>query len=110
MTALLIVHLACIFTLLGVTFYAFGAAPETKKPVMIISGLAAVGVLLTGGAMLGMAHMGFPGWAIVKLVCWLGIASMGGMAYRRRSQAVPFMVVVLALAVVAAAMVILKPF
>ena len=110
MALLVILHLVSIFTLLGVTFYAFAAPLETKKPVMIVSGIAALAVLLTGGAMLGIAHLGFPGWAIVKLVCWLGIASMGGLAYRKRAQAVGFMVLVIVLAAIAAAMVILKPF
>jgi hypothetical protein len=109
-TALLIIHLSAIFVLLGYTFYAFGAPFETKRRVMMITGTAMLVVLLTGGAMLGKMHMGFPVWAIVKLVCLLGLAAMGSFAYRRRAQADVYMLVTLALAIIAVVMVLLRPF
>lgn len=107
---LLILHIASVFALIGYTFYACAAGIETKRQVLMLSGIASLLVLLTGGAMLGIQHLGFPGWAIVKLLCWLGISAFGGLAYRRRGAASTFMLLTLILALVAVVMVVLKPF
>jgi len=96
--------------LLGYTFYAFAAPAETKRRVMMVTGLAALVIVVTGFGMLAREHLGFPGWAVVKLVCWLGLAAMGSFAYRRRAQAGAFMLLTFALAIVAAAMVLYRPF
>jgi hypothetical protein len=109
-TTLLVIHLSSIFVLLGYTFYAFAAPAETRKRVMMITGVATLVVLMTGGAMLGKMHLGFPGWAIVKFVCALGLGCMGSFAFRRRAQADAFMLVTLALAITAVAMVYVRPF
>jgi hypothetical protein len=78
--------------------------------VLMWSGIAALLVLLTGVRM-WQALYGFHGaWAVVKLVCWLGLSGIGGMAYRRREKAGLFMIVTLILAVVAVVMVYVKPF
>jgi hypothetical protein len=110
MTTLLIAHLGSIIVLLGYTFYAFGAPAETRRRVLMITGIAALAVIMTGFAMLGKAHLGFPGWAIVKFVCLVGLASITGLAYRRRAQADAFMIIALALAITAVAMVYVRPF
>jgi hypothetical protein len=109
-TALLITHLSAVFVLLGYTFYAFAAPLETRRRVMMITGTAILVVLLTGGAMLGKLHLGFPHWAIVKLVCLLGLGSMASFAYRRRAQADAFMLLTLVLAIIAVVMVYVRPF
>jgi ABC-type transport system involved in cytochrome c biogenesis permease subunit len=106
----LILHLAAIFVLLGYTFYAFAAPAETRRRVMTVTGIAALVILVTGFGMLAREHLGFPGWAVVKVVCWLGLGAMAGLAYRRRAQARAFMLLTLALAIVAAAMVLYRPF
>lgn len=106
----LIIHLSAIFVLLGYTFYAFAAPAETRRRVMMVTGIAALVILVTGFGMLAREHLGFPGWAIVKVVCWLGLGVMGSFAYRRRAQAGAFMLLTFALAIVAAAMVLYRPF
>ena len=105
-----ILHLAGVFTLLGYTFYACAAGLETKRRVLMVTGIASLLVVLTGGAMLGAEHLGFPGWAIVKLVCWLGISAFGGLAYRKRVHAPVFMLLTLILAIIALLMVYVRPF
>ena len=106
----LVLHLSSIFVLLGYTFYAFAAPAETRRRVLMITGVAAVLVLLSGGAMLAKLHLGFPGWAIVKSVCWLGLSATAGIAYRRRAMADLFMVIAFVLAITAVAMVYVRPF
>jgi hypothetical protein len=105
-----VLHLSSIIVLLGYTFYAFSAPAETRGRVLMITGIAALLVLVTGFGMLHRLHLGFPGWAIVKLVCLLGLASVTGFAYRRRAMADLFMIIAFALAIVAVVMVYVRPF
>jgi hypothetical protein len=106
----LVLHLSSIFVLLGYTFYAFAAPAETRRRVLMITGIAALLVLVTGFGMLHRLHLGLPGWAIVKLVCWLGLSMIAGIAYRRRAQADAIMIIAFALAITAVAMVYVRPF
>jgi hypothetical protein len=110
LTTYLVIHLSSIIVLLGYTFYAFAAPAETRKRVLMITGVASLLILITGYGMLHRLHLGFPGWAIVKLVCWLGLSMIAGIAYRRRAQADTFMLLAFALAITAVAMVYYRPF
>ena len=76
----------------------------------MITGVAALLILVTGFGMLHKQHLGFPGWAVVKLVCWLGLSAMAAVGYRRRAQADLFMIIAFALAITAVAMVLVRPF
>ncbi len=105
-----VLHLSSIIVLLAYTFYAFAAPAETRKRVVMITGVAALLTFISGFAMLGKLHLGFPGWVAVKLVCWLGLSVMVSFAYRRRAQADAFMLVSLVLAITAVAMVFVRPF
>jgi len=109
-TTYLILHLASIIVLLGYTFYAFAAPAETRKRVLMITGIAALLVLFSGWGMRERLHLGFPGWIIVKIVCWLGLSSIAGIAYRKRAMADLFMIIAFVLAITAVAMVYVRPF
>jgi hypothetical protein len=110
LTTLLVVHLSSIIVLLGYTFYAFAAPAETRKRVLMITGIATLVVLMTGGAMLGKLRLGFPGWALVKMACLIGLGCMAGIAYRKRAQADTYMLIAVVLAITAVAMVYVRPF
>ncbi|MSU51722.1 MAG: DUF1516 family protein [Opitutus sp.] len=105
-----ILHVSSLIVLLGYTFYAFAAAAETRKKVLMITGVMSLLMLVSGIGLLHKLQLGFPGWAIVKLVCWLGLSAVAGIAYKRRAQADAIMLITLALAIVAVTMVYLKPF
>jgi hypothetical protein len=105
-----IVHLSALLVLFGYTFYAFAAPAETKKRVMIITGIASLLALVGGFGLLAKLQLGFPGWIVVKLVCWLGLSALAGLGYRKRGQAGLFSVVAIVLAVTSVAMVYLRPF
>jgi len=105
-----VLHLSSIIVLLAYTFYAFGAPAETRKRVMMITGVAALLVIVTGFGMMHRMHYGFTGWLVVKMVCWLLLSGVSGFAYRRRAQADLFMLIALALAITAVAMVYVRPF
>jgi len=109
--ALHIVHVSAVLVLLGYTFYAFAAPPETRKRVLAVTGVAFLVLLLTGLRMWqGLYSFALLGWIVVKIVCALRIAGLVGMGYRRRAQAGMLMAVVLGLAIIAVAMVYTKPF
>jgi hypothetical protein len=106
----LVLHLSSIFVLLGYTFYAFGAPAETRKRVLMITGIAALLILVSGFGLLHRLRLGFPGWIAVKLGCWLLLSAVAGLAYRRRAQADLIMMVAFVLAITAVAMVYVRPF
>lgn len=105
-----IFHLGAIFVLLGYTFYAFAAPAETRKGVLMITGVMSLLVLVSGFGLLHTLQLGFPGWAIVKLVCWLALSAIGGIAYKRRNDSNLLMMIAFAFAITAVALVYLKPF
>ena len=111
LNALHIIHVASVLVLIAYTFFAFAGPLETKKRVMMITGIASLLVLATGIRMWqGVFGLHAFGWIVVKIVCWLGLSALTGMAYRKRDKVNLFMVVALTLAIVALAMVYVKPF
>ena len=68
-------------------------------------------MLLTGLRM-WQAEYGFApaGWLVVKFFCWLGLAGLAGIAYRRRERAGLLAWIALILALIAVTMVYVKPF
>ena len=106
-----LLHVAGALVLIGHTFYAFAAPPETRRKVLIWSGGASLVMLLTGLRMWQTVYGFAPaGWLVVKMVCWLGLSALAGIAYRRRELAGMLAWVAMALAVAAVAMVYVKPF
>jgi hypothetical protein len=105
-----ILHVSSLLVLFGYTFYAFAAPAESRKRVLMITGIASLVMLVGGFGLITKLRIGFPGWIIVKIVCWLGLSAIAGMAYKRRAQANTLMLVTLALAITSVLMVYLKPF
>jgi hypothetical protein len=96
-----IIHVFSLLVLTGYAFYAFAAPAEARKKVMIITGIASLLMLISGFGLLAKLHLGFPGWVMVKLACWLGLAGLAGIGFRKREKATLFMAVILALVFVA---------
>ncbi len=111
LNALHLIHVAAVLVLIAYTFFAFAGPVETKKRVMMITGIATTVVLLTGIRMWqGLFGFAPLGWIFVKLVCWLGLSALTAFTYRKRDKANLLMIVALALAITALAMVYVKPF
>lgn len=108
--ALHILHVVSALLLVGFTFFACAAPPEKRKTVMIWTGVANLLIVLTGVRMWqGLYH--FNGlWAVVKIVAWLGLAALAGLAFRKREKAGAFLWITVALSVIAVVMVYTKPF
>lgn len=106
-----ILHVLSVLGLTGTIFYAFAGAPESRKRVMMWSGIASLLVLLTGLRMWQeFYHFHAGWWLMVKFVCWLGLSAMSGIAYRRRGAVGLLVVITLVLLAAALAMVYVKPF
>ena len=105
-----ILHLVSLFVLFGYTFYAFAAPAETRKRVLMITGIASVLVLVSGFGLISKLYGNkFELWMIIKMVAWLGLSALTGFGYRRRGAAGTLAIVAIVLAVLAVSMVYLKP-
>ena len=103
-------HVAGLLLLVGGTFYAFAAPVESRKRVLAVTGAASLLMLASGFGLLAKLYGGhFYLWVVVKLVCWLGLSALAGVAYRRRDRAGLLMWIAAALALTALAMVYFKP-
>lgn len=101
-----ILHIGALFVLAAYTFYAFAAPAETRKRVMIITGIASL-IALVGGFGL-QAKLGYKlsePWLIVKILCWLGLSGLAGMGYRKRGSTGGLALVAIVLVLVALTMV-----
>ena len=108
--ALHAVHVIALIVMLGYSFFALAAAPDTRKRVLMITGVASLVVLLTGVRMWqGMFGFAAMAWIIVKLVCWLVLSALTGVAYRKREKAGALAGIMLLLAALAVVMVYAKP-
>lgn len=106
-----LLHLASVLLLVGVTFAALAAPLPGRRPQMLMwSGILAVLVFISGFGLLGMGRMGVPGWAIAKVACWLALAIMPGLAFRRTAQVVSWTMVTIVAVLLAVGMVVFKPF
>ncbi len=111
LNSLHVLHVAGVLMLAAYTFFAFAAPPETRKRVMVITGVATLLVVLTGIRMWQwLFSFQMLGWIFVKLFCWLGLSALTGLAYRKRDQANLLMSIALALLLVGTTMAYLKPF
>tara|TARA_B110000037_G_C17049275_1_gene477029 strand:- start:169 stop:507 length:339 start_codon:yes stop_codon:yes gene_type:complete len=85
-----LLHVFSIILLTGFTFYAVSNPQKhLKKLLSMITGILAV-LALVGGAGL-MAKLGYSWgtpWVIVKIVCWLALSAMSGMAFRKSKSVV----------------------
>ena len=106
-----VVHVFSVFALVGVTFAAFAAPhPDYRRRDLTWSGICSMLVVVSGFGLLGIMGAGFPGWAIVKLLCWLVLSALAGMAFRKPGQVQSWLVVSALAIFVAVWMVIFKPF
>ena len=107
-----VLHIFSLFVLTAHTFMAFvNPAPENRKRTMMITGVAALLLFVSGFGMLSINKIPFAtGWVIVKLFCWLGFASLAGIAYRKPECRGMLSKVALVLVAVAIFMVYFRPF
>jgi hypothetical protein len=106
-----VIHVFALLVLSGYTFYAVAAPAESRKKVLMITGIASLLMLISGFGLISKLYANhFAGWMIVKMVCWLGLSAMAGLGYRRRAKAGLFAALAVLFVFVAVLMVYTKPF
>jgi uncharacterized membrane protein SirB2 len=107
-----LLHVLSLIVLTAQTYMAFAnPLPENRKRTMMITGIAALLMFVSGFGMLSINKISFAtGWVIVKLVCWLGVAAMAGLAYRKAHLRATLSLVTMLLLAIAIFMVYFRPF
>ena len=83
-----ILHVVSMVLLTAFTIRAIAnPVPETKKKTMIVTGILSLLMLVGGFGLLAVLKYGFYPWILVKIVCWLVLSAMAGMAFRQPSKA-----------------------
>jgi uncharacterized membrane protein len=106
-------HVAAAFLLVGVTFFTFASPkpPEKRRRVLTIVGILSL-IMLVGGFGLVSKVYGnsWHVFIIIKLVCWLGLSAMAGLAYSKPAQVRSFAYLSRLFVLVALWAVYFKPF
>ena len=106
-----VLHVLFMVLLTGFVFQAFANPdPKNKKRTMMVTGILSF-LMLTGGmGLLAVQGHSFPWpwWAWVKIVCWLGLTGIAGMAYRKPEKIPVFTAVTIALIATAVIVVVFK--
>jgi uncharacterized membrane protein SirB2 len=108
-----ILHVFALIVLTAHTYMAFAnPAPQNRRLTLIVTGGAALLMLISGFGLLSTEyHNQWPGqWLTVKVVCWLGLSALAGLAYRKAHLRGVLSFVGLVLILIALVMVYLKPF
>ena len=106
-----IMHLVFIISLVALTAAAIAAPkPENRKLFLAGSGFCSLVVFISGFMLLASIKAGFPLWAIVKVLCWLGISALAGIAFRKLELGKQLSIGLICLVVLAVTMVSIKPF
>lgn len=107
-----LLHVFSVIMLFALTFFALAAPkPERRRSSLIGTGIFALLVLVSGFGLIATVYDNqFFGWMIVKMVVWLIVGGLSGMAFRRPKLAGPLGVLFAVLALIAVVMVYFKPF
>jgi hypothetical protein len=103
-----VMHVLSLVLLTGFTFQVF-AKPENRKRTMIVTGVLSLTMLIGGFGLLARLGHGFPPWIVVKIVCWLGLAAMAGMAFRKPGSIGPLKLLTIVLITIAVWAVYFRP-
>tara|TARA_Y100000588_G_C14200696_1_gene902359 strand:+ start:44 stop:385 length:342 start_codon:yes stop_codon:yes gene_type:complete len=106
-----IIHIFTVIMLVAITLGAIAAPkPEQRSRTLMLSGITAVLVLVSGFGLLGLGRFGFPGWVAVKLVIWFLLAALAGVAFRRPEHGKVLGLLATVAVLIAVVMVVVKPF
>ena len=104
-----ILHVVSMILLVAFVFQAFANPdPKIRKRTMMLTGILALTMLIGGFGLVAVMKTGFPLWIIIKLVCWFGLASIAGLAYRMPNKIPMLTTVTIVLIVVAVSSVYLR--
>ena len=106
-------HFTAIILMAAIAFQSYADPDESKKRKrMMLGGIAAFIAFVAGFGLLAKLELKLldHGWAIVKLVCLIGIAALSGAVYRSPSKGAIFSYITAVLVAVAVYCAVYKPF
>lgn len=78
-----LLHVASMVLLTAIIFQAFANPdPARRKKTLMVTGILSLIMLIGGFGLLAVLKIGFPVWILVKIVCWIGLSAMAGLAFR----------------------------
>lgn len=87
-----VLHAASVVFLTSIVFAIFAGAPESRRRLLsILVGVLSLVALVAGFGLATKVYqmpnpMDWPFWIWGKVVCWLGLSAIGGMAFKRRGK------------------------
>lgn len=106
-----VLHVSSVLLLVGMTFAAFAAPrPERRGATMKQTGILSLIVIVSGFGLAAKFGYGFPVWMMIKAACWLGIAALSGVAFRKPESAGKLSMIAGLLVVIAVLAVYVRPF
>ena len=91
-----VLHVVSLLVLTAYTFRAFAApTPESRRGNLMITGIASLVAVVAGFGLLAKLQLAMGGWVIAKLVCWLLLSGLAGMAHKQGKAGVLPMVALL---------------
>jgi uncharacterized membrane protein SirB2 len=108
-----LLHILSLIVLTAHTFMAFAnPLPENRKRTMIITGIAALVLFISGFGMLTINKIPFAStpWVWIKTASLIGVSAMAGFAYRRAHLRGALSFITLVFLAVAVTMVYFRPF
>lgn len=97
-----ILHVLSMALLVAYTFGALAnPVPKNKRQTMIATGILTLTMLVGGFGLLAVMKYGWELWVFVKIACWVGLAAIPALAFRKPGLAPIFRLVATALIVIA---------
>ncbi|TVR49557.1 MAG: hypothetical protein EA425_11930 [Puniceicoccaceae bacterium] len=107
-----ILHVSSLLILTGLTFLAIAAPrPEWRRPILIGTGILSLVMLVSAFGLISVIYgNNFTGWMIVKIVLWVILSALAGLAFRLPGRGKLLGWTATAVLILAVLMVYLKPF
>ncbi|MFT4540015.1 MAG: hypothetical protein ACI841_000776 [Planctomycetota bacterium] len=106
-----LLHIIGAFLYVAIVFTAFANPPEgSKKKIHMAMGITSLVVLVAGFGLAAKYGYGFPGWMILKLVCWFALSATAGIALRQPAKSGTMRIVAVVLIAVTVYAAYARPF
>ena len=97
-----IMHVLSMVLLVAYTFGALASpVPKNKRQTMIATGILTFTMLVGGFGLLAVMKYGWPLWVFVKLACWVGLAAIPALAFKKPGLAPIFRLLATVLIIIA---------
>lgn len=110
-----ILHVGSLVFLTAIIFAIFAGAPETRRKFLSMwAGSLSLIALIAGFGLATKVYqmpnpMNWPLWIWGKVICWIGISAIAGMAFKRRGKPAMWVCLTVVIVLVALFLVYMKP-